>query len=115
MQLRPPQRRIIQKMLTGNDGLFVLGTSHGKSLCYQLLLLAAVRLATAAASADGTTPLYVMAVPLSALQGDQLQSMRELAERLDLPTAIAATTAKAPAKSDTDSRDGENGLKRDEG
>ena len=41
--------------------------------------------------------------------------MRELAERLDLPTAIAATTAKAPAKSDTDSRDGENGLKRDEG
>ena len=67
--LRPPQRAIIKSMARGRDGLYILGTGGGKSLCYVLPALAA----SPAGEAGGLT---VLVVPLESLRVDQVRTPR---------------------------------------
>lgn len=62
---RPLQEEIIQRLLEGQDGLAVMPTGSGKSLCYQLPALLF----------DGLT---VVVSPLIALMQDQVEQLREM-------------------------------------
>jgi ATP-dependent DNA helicase RecQ len=62
---RPLQQAIIEQLLDGKDGLAVMPTGSGKSLCYQLPALLF----------DGLT---VVVSPLIALMQDQVEQLREI-------------------------------------
>ncbi|MBL9140628.1 MAG: RecQ family ATP-dependent DNA helicase, partial [Phycisphaerae bacterium] len=67
-QLRPLQAEAIAAGIAGRDSLLVMPTGGGKSLCYQVPPLAAIRL--------GDTRIDVCVSPLIALMKDQVDGLR---------------------------------------
>lgn len=59
---REPQAEIIENVVTGNDGLVVLATGNGKSLCYQIPAL----------MSEGLT---IVVTPLISLMKDQVDTL----------------------------------------
>jgi RecQ family ATP-dependent DNA helicase len=62
---RPGQEQAVQAALDGRDALVVMPTGSGKSLCYQLPALGALR-------------LTIVVSPLLALMRDQIEALRKL-------------------------------------
>ena len=86
--LRPPQREILRKIDGGGDLLAVLGTGHGKSLCFQLPLLLALVV-------DGKAPLAVLFVPLISLANDMTRRCNSLARKMGFEGRFAIRTRSA--------------------
>ncbi len=70
---RPGQREAVEAALGGRDSLVVMPTGGGKSLCYQLPVLAWEE--------HPEQPLVVVVSPLIALMSDQLRRLREAGVR----------------------------------
>mmetsp|Transcript_12872 Transcript_12872/g.41133 ORF Transcript_12872/g.41133 Transcript_12872/m.41133 type:complete len:1029 (+) Transcript_12872:65-3151(+) len=103
--LRPPQRAIIENMAHGRDGLYILGTGGGKSLCYVLPALAA----SPAGKAGGLT---VLVVPLESLRVDQVRKANALAEKLQWKAgqlSFALSSATVAGRNDACRRQEEGG------
>ena len=64
-QFRPPQREIIQTLLSGKDTLIILPTGGGKSICFQLPALL-------------QTGLTLVVSPLVALMENQVVQLKQL-------------------------------------
>lgn len=76
---RPGQREVVERLVAGKNGLVIMPTGAGKSLCYQL----------AGALKEGVT---LVISPLIALMDDQVAGL----ERIGLPaTAIHSGVSKA--------------------
>ncbi len=82
-QFRPGQEQAVQAAIDGRDTLVVMPTGSGKSLCYQLPALGALR-------------LTIVVSPLLALMRDQVEALRTLGR-----TDVAALTSDTSA-GDTD-------------
>ncbi len=76
---RPGQEEAVQAALDGRDALVVMPTGSGKSLCYQLPALGALR-------------LTIVVSPLLALMRDQIEGLRRLGR-----TDVAALTSETSA------------------
>ena len=103
--LRPPQRAIIESMARGRDGLYILGTGGGKSLCYVLPALAV----SPAGEAGGLT---VLVVPLESLRVDQVRKANALAEKLQWKAgqlSFALSSATVAGRNDACRREEEGG------
>ncbi len=98
LALRPyaHQARALQLLSAGHDVVIATGTASGKSLVYQLPIMAAL--------AAGRTALALM--PTKALAADQEARWRELAARLDLdPDAIVRYDGDLPSRARRAARD----------
>ncbi|MFM7551384.1 MAG: DEAD/DEAH box helicase, partial [Actinomycetota bacterium] len=76
---RPGQEEAVQAALDGRDALVVMPTGSGKSLCYQLPALGALR-------------LTIVVSPLLALMRDQVEALRILGR-----DDVAALSSDTPA------------------
>ncbi len=76
---RPGQEEAVQAALDGRDALVVMPTGSGKSLCYQLPALGALR-------------LTIVVSPLLALMRDQVEALRALGRE-----DVAALSSDTPA------------------
>lgn len=76
---RPGQEEAVQAALDGRDSLVVMPTGSGKSLCYQLPALGALR-------------LTIVVSPLLALMRDQIEALRKLG-RTDVAALSSDTSS----------------------
>ncbi|MCL4264106.1 MAG: DNA helicase RecQ [Anaerolineae bacterium] len=83
-EFRPLQADIIENLLNGRDGLAIMPTGSGKSLCYQLPALLF----------DGLT---VVVSPLISLMEDQVSQLREVG----VPAAYLNSTLPRPLYNET--------------
>ena len=97
---RPGQEEAVQAALDGRDSLVVMPTGSGKSLCYQLPALGALR-------------LTIVVSPLLALMRDQIEALRKLG-RTDV-AALSSDTSSEDVEAILQSLRGDGGNLLDAG